>query len=420
MKILFMAQCYAPEEVSAAILITELAVDLAARGHRVTVVTGAPNYPQGRVFDGYRNKLFSSEMLDGVRVVRTWSYISPSKKFWPRLFHYGTYSATSFYGGLFAGRPDVIMSYSPPLPLGLSAWLLSRIFRVPWALQIEDLFPDAAVAAGVMTNRRVINFFLGMEKFLYRHAQRISVIAKSFRQTLLAKGVPNEKIELIPIWADPNEIRPMDRENSFRRAHGLDGKFVVMYAGNIGLTSCLEDVLHAAEILREQTDIHFVIVGEGVRKEALMAEAETRKLANVLFLPYQPRELFAEMLAAADLSLVTLNAGAALSSMPSKIFNVMASARPILAVAPRESEIVQIVADAACGRNVAPGSPEELAQAIVELQAQESALIQMGQNGRANLEKNYSRQRCVDDYEKMLGAMCERKSLRPARVGKTL
>ncbi|MFZ5858227.1 MAG: glycosyltransferase family 4 protein [Chloroflexota bacterium] len=420
MKILFMAQCYAPEEVSAAILITELAVDLAARGHRVAVVTGAPNYPQGRVFDGYRNRLFSSEMLDGVRVIRTWSYISPSKNLWPRLFHYGTYSATSFYGGLFAGRPDVIVSYSPPLPLGLSAWALSRIFRVPWALQIEDLYPDAAIAAGVMTNRLVINFFLGMEKFLYRRAQRISVISKNFRQTILAKGIPNERMELIPIWADPNQVRPLDRENSFRRAHGLTGKFVVMYAGNIGLTSCLEDVLDAADILRGQTDIQFVIVGQGVRKDALVADAESRMLTNVHFLPYQPRELFPEMLAAADVSLVTLNADAALSSMPSKIFNVMASARPILAVAPLESEIVQIVADAACGQDVAPGSPEELAKTIVEMKARESALIQMGQNGRACLEKNYSRQHCVDAYEKMLVAMCARKSLAPARVEKTL
>jgi colanic acid biosynthesis glycosyl transferase WcaI len=393
---------------------------LAARGHRVTVVTGAPNYPQGRVFDGYRNKLFSSEMLNGVRVIRTWSFISPSKKFWPRIFHYGTYSATSFYGGLFAGRPDVIMSYSPPLPLGLSAWALSRIFRVPWALQIEDLYPDAAIAAGVMTNRLIVNFFLSMEKFIYRHAQRISVIAKSFRQTLLAKGVPNKKIELIPIWADPNEVRPMEKQNVFRRAHGLDDKFVVMYAGNIGLTSSLEDVLHAAEILRAQKDIQFVIVGEGVRKEALVAEMQSRQLTNMLFLPFQPRELFPEMLAAADLSLVTLNAGAALSSMPSKIFNVMASARPILAVTPPGSEIQKIVEEAACGWNVPPQSPEKLAEAIVQLKARESALVQMGQSGRACLEKNYSRQRCVDAYEKMLNDLCHRTPLQTARAEKVL
>ena len=367
MRILFMAQCYAPENISAAVLITELAADLAKRGHRVTVVTGAPNYPQGRVFKGYRNSLYKVEILDGVRVIRTWSYISPSKRFLPRLLHYGTYSMTAFYGGLFAGRPDVIVSYSPPLPLGLSAWLLSLIYRVPWVLQLEDLYPDAAIAAGVMTNKKIIKFFLGMENFLYRNSQRISVISKNFRQTLLKKRVRDSKIEIIPVWADPNEVRPMQKQNGFRHEHGLNDKFVVMYAGNIGMTSCLEDILHAAEILREQNDIQFVIVGEGVKKESLEAEMQAKQLTNILFLPYQPREIFPEMLAAADLSLVTLNAGAALSSLPSKIFNVMASARPILAVTPPGSEIMQIIEEAGCGWNVPPQSPEKLAEAILLL-----------------------------------------------------
>lgn len=420
MKILFMAQCYAPEEVSGAVMVTELATDLAKRGHRVTVVTGAPNYPQGRVFKGYRNGLYNVETLDGVRVIRTWSYISPSKKFWARLFHYGTYCATAFYGGLFAGPPDVIASYSPPLPLGLTACLLSRIFHVPWLLQLEDLYPDAAIAAGVMTNIKVINFFLGLEKSLYRNAQRISVISKNFQQALLAKGIQNSKIEIIPVWADPDEVRPMQKQNAFRREHGLDDKFVVMYAGNIGLTSCLEDVLHAAEILQGQKNIQFVIVGEGIKKESLEAESQAKQLKNILFLPFQPRELFPEMLAAADLGLVTLNAGAALSSLPSKIFNVMASARPILAVTPPGSEITQIVEEAGCGWNIPPGSPEKLAEAIVQLMDRESAVIQMGQNGRACLEKNYSRNHCVDDYEIMLTALCDRTQLKTVHNGETL
>jgi colanic acid biosynthesis glycosyl transferase WcaI len=406
MHILFMAQCYAPEDVSAAVLITDLASDLVRHGHRVSVVTGAPNYPQGRVFAGYRNWLYAVEMLKGVRVIRTWSYISPSKKTWPRLLHYGTYSASAFYGGLLAGHPDVIVSYSPPLPLGLSAWLLSRIFRVPWLLQIEDLFPDAAVAAGVLVNPGLINFFLGMESFLYRQARRISVISHSFQKTLLAKKVPASKIEVIPVWADPDEVRPLPKDNAFRQNHGLAGKFVVMYAGNLGLTSCLEDVIQAAQILRSQNDIQFVIIGTGIKKAALEAEAQARKLNNLLFLPYQPREIFPEMLAAADLSLVTLNAGAALSSMPSKIFNVMASARPILAITTPGSEIMQIIEAAGCGWNVPPGSPDKLAEAILKLKDREPELLQMGQNGRACLEKNYSRSYCVDAYEKMLSALC--------------
>lgn len=146
----------------------------------------------------------------------------------------------------------MIVSYSPPLPLGLSAWLLGQIFRVPWVLQLEDLYPDAAMAAGVMKNEKIVNFFLGMEKFLYQHSQHISVISKNFRQSLLVKGVPDAKIDIIPVWADPDEVRPMQKENEFRFEHGLVDKFVVMYAGNIGITSCLEDVICAAEILREQ------------------------------------------------------------------------------------------------------------------------------------------------------------------------
>jgi len=314
----------------------------------------------------------------------------------------------------------VIVSYSPPLPLGFSAWLLSRIFRVPWVLQLEDLYPDAAIAAGVMTNKKVINFFLAIEKFLYRNAQYISVISKSFQQNLLAKGIPNSKMEIIPIWADPDEIQPMEKHNSFRKKHGLDKKFVVMYAGNIGHTSCLEDVLHAAEILQAQKDIQFVIVGEGVKKESLEAEKQAKELMNVLFLPFQPRKIFPEMLAAADVSLVTLNADSALSSMPSKIFNLMASARPILAVTPPGSEIAQIITEASCGWNVPPQSPEKLAEAIVQLKVREHTLIQMGQNGRICLEKNYSRNQCVDAYEKMLTVLCDQTHLKATHVGEIL
>lgn len=416
MHILFMAQCYAPEDVSAAVLITELATDLARRGHQVSMVTGAPSYPHGRVFDGYRNRFYQFEILDGVRVIRTWSYISPSKKFWPRLLHYGTYSATAFYGGLAAGRPEVLVSFSPPLPLGLSAWLLGRIRRIPWVLQLEDLYPDAAVAAGMMKNTLVISFFRAMEKFLYRNSQHISVISESFRKSLIEKNVPESKMTLIPVWADPDAVRPLPKENSFRRQYELSGKFVVMYAGNIGLTSCLEDILCAAEILREQPQIQFVIVGEGAKKKSLESEARRKQLENVRLLPYQPREIYSEMLAAADLSLVTLNARAAVSSLPSKVFNLMASARSILAVAPHESELAGIVREAECGCVVPPGSPNELAAVIVRAAQHEDDLVQKGLNGRAYLEEHYSRQRCIDAYEKMLLAACHLAREKPAQV----
>lgn len=406
MQIMFMAQCYAPENVSAAVLITELATDLVKRGHHVTFITGAPNYPEGRVFAGYRNRVYQVEWLDGVRVVRTWSYISPRKNVLPRLLHYGTYSASAFYGGLLAGKPDVIVSYSPPLPLGLSAWCLSRLWRVPWVLELEDLYPDAAVAAGVLRSRRLIAFFSAMERFLYRHATQISVISESFCQNLTRKGVPPEKITLIPVWADPDIVRPLPKENGFRQKFGLSGKLVVIYAGNLGLTSCLEDVIDAADILREEPDLRFVMIGEGVKKDELVARAQARGLTHVIFLPFQPREVFPEMLAAADIGLVTLNTSSASTSLPSKIFNVMASARPILAVAPLNSEITHLVQEVECGVSVPPGHPELLARAILELRSQRDKVKQMGERGRLQLETKFARAHCVDRYEQMLETIC--------------
>jgi colanic acid biosynthesis glycosyl transferase WcaI len=400
--VMFMAQCYAPEEVSAAVLITELATDLAARGHQVTVITGAPSYPYGQVFPPYRNRLYQVEQLDGVRVVRTWSYISPNKTFWPRVLHYGTYSASAGYGGLLAGKPDILVSFSPPLPLGLSAWLLARLWRIPWILQLEDLFPEAAVAAGVLRNRAAIRVFSAIERFLYQHANHISLISEGFRENLVGKGLPPEKISLIPVWADPDIVRPLPKENGFRASHDLGGQFVVLYAGNLGLTSCLADVLEAATLLCDVPQIRFVLVGEGVKKAELVETARSRGLQNVLFLPYQPREAFPELLAAADLSLVTLNPEASLASLPSKTFNIMASARPILAVTPPESEIARLVQAGECGVNVPPGCPEQLAASILSLRSQLDRLTRLGRSGRALLETRYARQHCIELYEQML------------------
>jgi colanic acid biosynthesis glycosyl transferase WcaI len=407
MNILFLAQCYAPENVSASVLITELAVDLAKRGNRVTMVTGAPNYPSGRVFPGYKNRLYQTEWLDGVKVIRTWSYISPEKAFWPRLLHYGSYSATAFYGGLFAGKPDVIVSYSPPLPLGISAWLLSRIWRVPWVLQLEDLYPDAAVAAGVMRNQKSIAFFSAMERFLYRRARHISIISESFRTNLKGKGVPDEKMTLIPVWADPDEIRPLPKMNGFRTANGLNDKFVLLYAGNLGLTSCLEDVVEAADILREDPRICFVFVGEGLKKQPLQALAQSKNLTNILFLPFQERALFPKILAAADLSLVTLNQNSSVSSLPSKVFNLMASARPILSISPPESELAGLIKSSGCGINIPIGQPGLLANQIQLFIQQPERLEQMGRCGRILLENRFSRDGCVDQYEAMLKRVCQ-------------
>ncbi len=277
MNILIMAQHYAPEEVSGAVLATELAEDMLRRGNQVTIVTCAPNYPLGKVYGGYKNKLRFIEIINHVRVVRVWSYISSSKRNWKRVVNYGTFSLSAFYGGIIAGKPDVIFSYSPPLPLGLSAWLLSRLWKVPWILRVEDLYPDAAIAAGVLRNNQLISMLKALESFIYRKSSHISLISEGFRRNLVEKGVEPDKLAVTPLWSDQNAIFPQEKENNFKAALGLSNQFVILYAGNLGLTSSLEDVLHSAKILKDNPGIHYMLVGEGLKKEALIQYANDHR-----------------------------------------------------------------------------------------------------------------------------------------------
>jgi colanic acid biosynthesis glycosyl transferase WcaI len=399
MRLLLLAQHYAPEEVSGAVLATELATDLANRGHQVSFVTVAPSYPQGKVFPGYKNHLYFVEILNNVRVIRTWSFVSEGRSFWRRILNFGTFSLTALYGGLLSGRPDVILSFSPPLPLGLTAWLLSRFWGIPWVLRVEDLYPDSAVVSGVLRNRLAIRILRFIERFIYRRATHISVISEGFRDNLRRKDVPDGKMSVIPVWADIEAISPSAIENEFRRNHDLSGKFIVMYAGNLGHTSSLEDVMHAAARLKVYSDIRFVVVGEGLKRESLRRIAKDESLSNVLFLPYQPREVYPLMMAAADVSLVTLNRNSSETSLPSKTFNIMASARPVLAIVPPDSELGRLVNESCCGVVVSPGQPDQLARKITSMKANPADLLLMGKNGRQLAEGPYSRDQCVDLFE---------------------
>jgi colanic acid biosynthesis glycosyl transferase WcaI len=337
-----------------------------------------------------------------VRIIRIWSYITPQKGNWQRILNYGTFSIFAFLGALQAGNPDVILSYSPPLPLGITAWLLRSLRGVPWILRVEDLYPDAAIAAGVLRNPQAIEFFLKLERFIYQRAVHISVISESFRENLRAKGVPDNKLSVESVWADPEIFSQLPKENRFRERHSLQGYSVVLYAGNLGYTSALEDVLEAAWFLKEHEYIRFMVVGEGVKKDDLQALAEEKQLKHVVFLPYQSRELYPEMMLAANISLVTLNPASSPYSLPSKLFGIMASARPVVAVAPQESEIARLILAAECGAVVPPGKPSQLAHTIRNLCENIDRQSKMGLNGLSYLETHYARSACIDQYEAML------------------
>jgi colanic acid biosynthesis glycosyl transferase WcaI len=234
------------------------------------------------------------------------------------------------------------------------------------------------------------------------------VISEGFREHLLHKGAPAEKVSVHPVWADPEVVRPLPHENGFRRSLGLEGKFILLYAGNLGLNSCLEDIMTTAEILREDRQIHWLIVGEGVKKSNLERMSRQKGLENVTFLPYQPRAAFVEMLSAANVGLVTLNAEMSFTCLPSKIFNIMSCERPVLAVTPEGSEIADLVYQAGCGVNAPPGDPERLADVVRDMQREHSWLEAMGRSGRQFVQVHYSRQVCLDRYESFLKQISRR------------
>jgi colanic acid biosynthesis glycosyl transferase WcaI len=404
MRILIMAQHYAPEEVSGAVLATELAEGLVQRGWQVSFLTAAPSYPLGRVFPGYQNRLFSSQQRNGVRVVRTWSSISPSKSFWARILNYGTFSISAFFAGLASGRPDAIFCYSPPLPLAAAAALLALVWDIPWVMRVEDLYPDAAISAGVLRNQTAIRFFQLLERWLYTRATHISLISGGFRENLRRKGVAETKLSVTPVWADPRAIQPLPkRPNPFRQKFELGDDFILLYSGNLGQTSALEDILDAAVLLRDDRGVRFVIVGEGIKRQAIKEFVTRHQLGNILLLPFQPREDFPQLLAAADLGLVTLNAASADYSLPYKTFGIMASARPVFSIAPESSELARLVREHEFGLNVPPGAPGEVVKAIAKIRAGEYDLEAMGRRGRSLVtEGGFSNENCIAQLDALM------------------
>lgn len=412
MKILVISLYYEPDRCqSNGPIIRALCDDWAAAGHEVTVLASFPHYNCDEVWPDYRGRLFQRDRVGQVNVIRSYIFVPHKRSGWQRILNYLSFNISSTLTGLFAGKQDVVFAMSPPLTIGLTAFVIGLLKRIPYCYNLQDIWPEVAVKLGMLRSPSLIAFFERMEKFIYRHSQRIFAISDEFKSNLIAKGIAADKIEVIPNFTDTEFIRPMEKANNFSTANGLADKFTVLYAGNVGLSQGLEVILDAAEHLKDRSEIVFAIVGEGSCREELTAEAARRGLQNVKLLPFQPESDVPLVYAAADVALIPLRHGITENSVPCKTYSIMAAAKPYIAGVDEGSTVWKLTDQVGCGVCIEPENGRVLAEAVLKIQADTETGKLMGLKGRQFVERNFAREATTDRYRVALESLVEKHNL---------
>jgi colanic acid biosynthesis glycosyl transferase WcaI len=410
-KLLILSQWYRPEPD---IKVHLLGRELVARGHQVTAITGFPNYPQGRIYPGYHQRLWQIEHTDGVRVVRLPLYADHSRSSTRRSLSYLSFAlSASCLGPPLSGAIDAIWVYCAPLTIGIPAQWIGLLRNAPFVFNIHDMWPETVVSSGMMSAGWVVKRLETLAQFIYRRSAAITVVSPGFKLNLIAKGVPADKIQVIPNWADEDLYRPVPRDEALAEQHGLRGRFNVLYGGNIGAAQSMDNVLAAAA--RLQTDLpvaQFVLIGDGVETERLHQTAKSRGLSNVRFIDRQPQDRMAHFFALADALLVHLKRDPLFEiTIPSKTIAYLACGRPIITCT--IGDPADVVKDVGAGLACPPEDPTALAQAVCKLYEMPVEQREaMGQAGRAAFLKNYTRAELVDRYEQLLEAVASRKRMK--------
>ena len=400
-KILVVCSNYYPENTGVAPICTELCESLAQKGLDVTVLTTFPNYPKREIPPEYKRKFFQREKVNGVKIIRTWMLVSKSQNAFVRIAMFISFMKSCLFGALFSGSVDVVLCISSPLPLGFSGWLISKFKRAKFIFNVQDLFVEVAKSMKVIKNKLLLSLASKVEKFIYHQAKNITVICSGFKENIVSKGIPENKIIVIPNWVDTNLIKPMDKNNNFRKEFNWGNKFVCMHAGNIGLVMGLEVIIESAKITAKNKNIHYVFLGEGLKKPNLMKMVEDYKLSNVEFIPIRPRSEMSIFLTAADAHFVAMGKDMNYS-LPSKLSGIMSAGRPAIGISEDKTDMKKIIAEATCGIWVPTGDGEKLAQAIIKLASEPSLCEQLGKNGRVFAENNFSREKLTQKYFELL------------------
>jgi glycosyltransferase involved in cell wall biosynthesis len=400
MKALLIHQAFASPQEAGGTRHYELAQHCRRSGHALTIVASDLSYlTGGKLISG--GGLIHEQIVDGVRVLRARTAATLHRSFAWRVFAFFSFMLSSAWAGLRAGPVDVVMGTSPPIFQAVSAWLVAALRRKPFLLEIRDLWPEFAIDIGILTNPVLIALSRWLERFLYRHADHLLVNSPAYRDYLISKGLAPAKISLIANGVDPEMFDPAATGQEVRDQFKLDAKFVVVYAGAIGLANDIPTILHAALRLREHLGIHFLLVGDGKERPNMERLSRDLGLTNVTFTGPLPKTQMKGVLAAADACVASLkNIPMFRLTYPNKVFDYMAAGRPtVLAI---DGVIRKVIEKAQAGIFAAPGDPAALAEAVLQLQRDPQSAREMGRRGRAYVVEHFNRHRQAPEFVRLL------------------
>lgn len=406
MHILFLTDNFPPEGNAPATRTYEHAIRWVKAGHKVTVITCAPNFPEGKEFDGIKNSWYQTHDLDGINVVRVKTFITANEGFVKRILDYMSFMVTGFIAGLFQKKPDAIVATSPQFFCACAGWALSAVCRKPFVFELRDIWPASITAVGAMKDSLVIRMLEKIEIFLYKRADAIVSVTHAFKKELIERGVDGSKIEVVLNGVDLSKYEPQDKDTELAKQYGLEGKFVAGYIGTHGMAHGLEHIVSVAERLQHDDNIRIVFAGGGAARQKVVDLVQQKGLKNVVLIDRQPKEMMPKLWSLCDVSLVPLvNSELFKTVIPSKIFECMGMGIPTIMSVP-EGEATAIIRETNSGLVVESESVDQITAAILKLH-EDQELYQQVRTSSIEAAPKFSRDIMAADmvsvFEKHVG-----------------
>ncbi len=404
MHILFLTDNFPPEVNAPASRTFEHCREWVKAGNKVTIITCVPNFPTGKVFKGYKNKLWQTEEIEGICVIRVWSYITANEGFLKRILDYISFMPPAVVASLFVRKPDLVIGTSPQFFTVCAAYVVSLFKAIPFVFELRDIWPESIKAVGAMNDSMIIRFLEKIELFLYRKAELIVSVTHAFKTTLINRGVKTNKIKVITNGVDVSRFYKADKDPALVEKYQLQGKFVTGYVGTHGMAHHLETILDAAMIAQKKNeDIRFILLGNGARKEELIDLSKEMALENVLFIDSVPKDEVARYWSLLDISIIHLKRMDLFRSViPSKLFESMAMGIPILHGVLGESS--KIVTDNQVGVLFEPENAQDLFDKLIDIKSKKNIYLELQKNS-IEASTKYNRAILAKYYMELLASL---------------